>query len=287
MIIDFHTHIFPSDIRNHREKYFPDEPDFKLLYSSPKSRAVGATALINAMDEQAVDKSVVFGFPWKNFSTLQRHNDYILRAVAAYPDRLIGFCCLDPIHEKALFEAERCLKGGLSGVGELAFYQSELTPELLNRIDPLMTFCREKDLPVLIHTNEPVGHAYPGKSPMTLNALYRLIMRFPENRLVLAHWGGGLFFYNLLKKEVKKVFKNVYFDTAASPFLYDASVYPIARRIIGREKILFGSDFPLLNPNRYFAEWEASGLSEDDIRHISGQNAATLLNPPEAPCSLS
>jgi len=193
VIIDFHTHIFPSDIRDSREKYFSVEPDFKLLYSSPKSRTVGAAALINAMDEQAVDKSVVFGFPWKNFATLQRHNDYILRAVAAYPDRLIGFCCLTPTHDKALSEAERCLKGGLSGVGELAFYQSELTVELLNRIDPLMTLCREKDLPVLIHTNEPVGHAYPGKSPMTLNALYRLIMRYPENRLVLAHWGGVCF----------------------------------------------------------------------------------------------
>jgi uncharacterized protein len=52
----------------------------------------------------------------------------------------------------------------------------------------------------------------------------------------------------------------------------------MACRIIGRKKILFGSDFPLLNPNRYFAEWKASGLSEDDIRHISGRNAAALLN---------
>jgi len=278
VIIDFHTHIFPGDIRHRREKYFAGEPDFKLLYSSPKSRIVGATALIDAMDEQGVDKSVVFGFPWKNFATLQQHNDYILDSVAAYPDRLVGFCCLDPTHDKALFEAERCLEGGLSGVGELAFYGSELTEALLRRMDPLMAFCRGKCLPVLIHTNEPVGHVYPGKSPMTLKALYRLIMRFPENRLVLAHWGGGLFFYILLKKEVKNVLKNVYFDTAASPFLYDASVYSIARSIMGSEKILFGSDFPLLNPNRYFAEWEASGLSQDDICKISGQNAAALLN---------
>jgi uncharacterized protein len=278
VIIDFHTHIFPGGIRDNREKYFSDEPDFKLLYASPKSRAVGATALIRAMDEQAVDKSVVFGFPWKNDVTFRRHNDYILDAVAAHPDRLIGFCCLDPFHEKAASEAARCLQGGLSGIGELAFYQSELTPELLNRTDPLMTFCREKNLPVLMHTNEPVGHWYPGKSPMTLNALYRFIMRYPENRLILAHWGGGLFFYNLLKKEVKDVLKNIYFDTAASPYLYDASVYPMACGIIGREKILFGSDFPLLNPNRYFAEWKASGLSEEDIRHISGRNATALLN---------
>lgn len=278
VIIDFHTHIFPSDIRNNRDKYFLDEPDFKLLYGSPKSKAVGASTLIDVMDEQGVDKSVVFGFPWRNFATLRRHNDYILRAVAAYPNRLIGFCCLDPNHEEALSEAERCIHGGLSGIGELAFYPSDLTAELLHHIDPLMAFSREKGHPVLLHTNEPVGHDYPGKSPMTLNALYRLILRFPENNIVLAHWGGGVFFYNLLKKGVKEGFQNIYFDTAASPFLYEPSVYAIALRIIGKEKILFGSDFPLLNPARYFAEWESSGLSEDDIRHISGLNAATLLN---------
>ena len=117
------------------------------------------------MDLQGVDKSVVFGFPWKNMATLKRHNDYILRAVAAYPDRLIGFCCLDPAHDDAPAEAERCLNRGLSGLGELAFYGSELTPALLTRMDPLMSLCREKDLPVLMHTNEPVGHLYPGQIP--------------------------------------------------------------------------------------------------------------------------
>lgn len=278
MIIDFHTHIFPSEIRDHREAYFIDEPEFELLYGSPRSRAVGAETLINEMDEQGVDKSVVFGFPWRNFTTLRRHNDYILRAVAAYPSRLIGLCCLNPAHDKTLSEAERCINSGLSGIGELAFYQSDLSAELMRPLDPLMAFAREKDQPVLIHTNEPVGHAYPGKTPMTLNALYRLVLRFPDNKIVLAHWGGGAFFYNLLKKEVKEAFKNTYFDTAASPLLYEPSVYAIALRIVGREKILFGSDFPLLRPDRYFADWESSGLSEEDIRHISGLNAATLLN---------
>ncbi len=278
MIIDFHTHIFPSDIRDHRDTFFTGEPEFKLLYGSPKSKAVGAATLIEEMDEQGVGKSVVFGFPWRNFTTLRRHNDYILRAVSAYPNRLIGFCCLDPTHKKALTEAERCISGGLSGIGELAFYQSDLNGELVRHMDPLMTFSREKGFPVLIHTNEPVGHDYPGKSPMSLNALYRFILRFPENRIVLAHWGGGLFFYNLMKKQVKEGLKNIYFDTAASPFLYDPSVYTIALRIIDREKILFGSDFPLLKPDRYFKEWDASGLSDEDIRCISGLNAETLLN---------
>ena len=63
MIIDFHTHIFPKDIRKNRGKYFPSEPAFKLLYDVPGSKLVGAGDIVNAMDEQGVDKSVVFGFP--------------------------------------------------------------------------------------------------------------------------------------------------------------------------------------------------------------------------------
>ena len=189
----------------------------------------------------------------------------------------MGFCCLDPLNEEAATEAERCIKGGLSGIGELASYESGLNQEYLDRIDPLMALCRKKDLPALIHTNEPLGHAYPGKSPMTLGQIYGLIKKYPENKIVLAHWGGGIFFFNLLKKEVSERFKNVFFDTAASPFLYDASIYPIAIRIIGLDKILFGSDFPLLNPKRYFAELTEAGLSEDEIRHITGLNASKLL----------
>ena len=78
-------------------------------------------------------------------------------------------------------------------------------------------------------TNEPVGHAYPGKTPNTLAQIYRMVKRFPANTIVLAHWGGGLFFFNLLRKEVKEQLRNVYFDTAASPFLYDPAVYRVGQ----------------------------------------------------------
>jgi hypothetical protein len=122
-----------------------------------------------------------------------------------------------------------------------------------------------------------VGHIYPGKSPNTLRQIYSLPQRFPENRLVLAHWGGGLFFYALLKKEVRETLRNVYFDTAASPFLYDPSVWEMAARIVGIDKILFGTDYPLLKPARYFGEIDASALSQEDRARIKGDNAAALL----------
>jgi predicted TIM-barrel fold metal-dependent hydrolase len=277
MIIDFHSHIFPKAVQADRETYFENEPAFQLLYNSPRARLVNAEEMIQAMDEEGVDVSVVFGFPWKNLTSAAMHNDYIMEAVARYPDRFKGFCCLDPCDEKAASEVERCLAGGLSGVGELAFYQSGIVCEIRDSMAPVMAICQEKDLPILIHTNEPVGHAYPGKTENTLSEIYEFIKQFQMNKIVLAHWGGGIFFYGLLKKEVRETLKNVWIDTAASPFLYDPAIYRHAIDIIGKEKILFGSDYPLIKPARYFKELRNAGLAEDEFAAICGGNAAKLL----------
>lgn len=277
MVIDFHTHIFPEEIRENREKYFPSEPAFKLLYSPPSSKLVGTTEIINAMDENGVDMSVIFGFPWKDSDTFKKQNDYIMESVAKYPKRLIGLGCFDTFSKVAASETQRCLEGGLSGIGELAYYQSGIDEEALNTLEPVMELCGKKNLPVLIHTNEPVGHMYPGKTPITLSQIYRLAERFPENKIVLAHWGGGIFFFNLMKKQAKETLKNIYYDTAASPYLYDPEIYPTAIELAGEDKILFGSDFPLLKPARYFKELEKVGLSKENIENICGNNAEKLL----------
>ena len=279
MIIDAHTHIFPEKIRRNREKYFADEPAFKKLYQSPKSRLIGAREMLASMDDSQVDKAVVFGFPWKDSLLFKQHNDYISEVVNRYPQRFIGLGCFDPFSDGVAEETHRCLqKAGLSGIGELAFYQSGIENSSLPRLEPVMEICRGLDLPVMIHTNEPIGHSYPGKTPNTLAQIYQLIQTFPQNKIVLAHWGGGLFFFSLLKKEVKESLKNVYFDTAASPYLYDADVYRLAIELVGEKKILFGSDFPLLPPARYFDEMKTAGLSDDEMQKICGANAAALFN---------
>lgn len=277
MIIDFHTHIFPPDIREKRELYFPSESAFKLLYESPKSKLAGAQEIVSAMDEANVDISVVFGFPWQNPETAKAHNDYIIEAVSRYPGRLIGFCCLDPFSQGAPEEVERCLDAGLSGVGELAIYGAGIDQNALDRLAPIMEICRKRDLPVLIHTNEPVGHLYPGKAPLTLGQIYGLVRRFPRNRIILAHWGGGIFFYMLMKKEIKERLANIYYDTAASPYLYDPEIYKLAVQLAGPEKILFGSDYPLIKPARYFKEIDKAGLSAKEKKNLFGRNAAKVL----------
>ena len=47
--------------------------------------------------------------------------------------------------------------------------------------------------------------------------------------------------------------------------------------IIGREKILFGSDYPLIKPARYFKELRNAGLTDDELADICGGNAVQLL----------
>jgi uncharacterized protein len=275
--IDFHTHVFPPFFVENRSRFFPDEPAFKALYESPHSRLITTEELLKNMDKRRIDKSVVFGFPWINPDYFISHNGYIIESVRRHPDRIVGFCCFSPLSPQGLQETRRCLDSGLSGVGELALYHSGFSPEVQEGLEEIMTLCARLDVPVLLHTNEPVGHAYPGKAPMHLSEIYQFIRRYPSNRIVLAHWGGGLFFYGLMKKEIEELFRNVWFDTAASPYLYKPEVYRVAADIVGPEKILFGSDYPLLSPKRYFQEMRSTGISEETFRKITGENAARLL----------
>ncbi len=277
MIIDSHTHIFPIEIRDKRENFFDGEVAFKLLYSVPGSKLTCAEELIRNMDNEGVDKSIVFGFPWKTRDYFKRNNDYIIDVVERYKDRLIGFCTFSPLAKDVEKELERCLKSGLAGVGELAFYTSNISKDTIKAFEPIAEIAQKSDVPILLHTNESVGHYYPGKSPMTLKEIYDFVQYFSANKIILAHWGGGLFFYYLMKKAVKGVLKNTWFDTAASPYLYDKEIYSIFTNIVGLDKLLFGSDFPLVKPGRYFEEMKAAGLPKDAIEKMCGKNAMALL----------
>lgn len=277
MIIDIHTHIFPPEVINRREDFFAEEPAFKLLYESPKAKLVGPEELVAAMAEEGVDRAAIFGFPWRSRRLCQRQNEVVLEAQARYPRHLIAFACVNALESWAAAEVERALAAGARGVGELAFYQEGLGREIIAALQPLADLCQGYGVPLLLHTNEPVGHIYPGKSPMQPGDIYALVRAFPDLTLILAHWGGGLFFYHLLKKEVAPALARVYFDTAASPYLYRPLIYKVAVQILGPEKVLFGSDYPLLPPSRYRKELEEAGVSAADRELILGGNAARLL----------
>lgn len=277
MIIDFHAHILPPKIRENRQKYCEDDPCFGLIYSDPKAKMATAEELIAGMDEAGVDISVVLNYGWTTHELCVETNDYILESITRYPKRLIGFCAVQPCScEAAITEIERCVKGGVKGIGELRpdMQYFDLRDDIV--MEPLIEAIRKHKLILSTHTSEPVGHDYPGKGTITPGVLYPFFTAFPDITVVCAHWGGGLPFYALMP-EVKMATSNVYFDTAASPFLYSPEVYGQVAQLVGADKILFGTDYPLMKQSRVIKEINSQGLSEDTKEKILAGNAKRLL----------
>lgn len=277
MVIDFHTHIVPLGVKQNRERYVQSDRMFASIFSDPKAKLATAEELIEAMDKDGVDISVVLNYGWFTESLCIEVNEYILDSIARYPKRITGFCGITlSSGETGLKELERCVKGGARGIGELRFDTQLPGDNWLMVIRTVAEFAIENDLVMLVHSSEPVGHGYPGKGKVTPDLLYAFIEQFAELKLVCAHWGGGLPFYALMP-EVKTAMKNVYFDTAASPFLYTTQIYNQAAQLVGADKILLGSDYPLIPVRRYVKEIDGLGLPVATRKKILSGNAEKLL----------
>jgi predicted TIM-barrel fold metal-dependent hydrolase len=275
--VDFHTHVFPPEIKKKRNDYIDRDPCFAILYSNPEAKIATADELIADMDKGGIDISVILNIGWTTHELCVETNDYIIDAVTRFPKRLVGFCAVQPQSTKAAVkEIERCAKAGLKGVGEMRpdMQLFDLDDEMV--IAPFVEALNHHNLILLTHASEPVGHKYQGKGGITPDVLYPFIAAYPQLTIVCAHWGGGLPFYNLMP-EVKKAMQNVYFDTAASPFLYSPEIYSHVVKLAGVDKILFGSDYPLMPPRRLLEEIEALNLNKETKELMLSGNAWRLL----------
>jgi hypothetical protein len=218
---------------------------------------------------------VVLNIGWSSPERCRESNDYILEAVSRYPARLFGFGMVDfNSPETAIDELNRVVNNGIKGVGEVRFTGAQLRDP--QSIQLIMKYIIDKGLILMVHASEPIGHAYPGKGDATPDLLYPFIVHFPNLKLVCAHWGGGLPFYSLMP-EVKKALSQVYFDSAASPYLYSPQIYAEIAALAGNQHLLFGSDFPLLTPKRLLIEIDGLNLTESTRNRLLYANAAALL----------
>lgn len=274
-VIDCHTHIVPPDVIAGRERLCRDERWFGLLYANPSTRLASAEDLLAAMDAAGVAMAVAFGFAFRDAGLCRACNDYVLEAARGAPDRVIPFAVVNPADPRtACDEALRCLDAGAAGLGELMPDGQGFT--LADPIlDGLLALARERRAPVMIHVNERLGHDYAGKGSQGPEEAYRLALRHPESTLIYAHWGGGLPFYELMP-EVRAALRNVYYDTAASPYLYDDAVHRHAMAW-APTKVLFGSDYPLIAPRRHLRRLRRAGLDETSLEALLGGNARALF----------
>jgi predicted TIM-barrel fold metal-dependent hydrolase len=273
--VDFHVHVTPPEIIANIQKYAEKDAYFALLSTNPHGKFANAEEVVSALAESCFDRAVIFGFAFKNPGLCRMVNDYVIEKTRQYPDKLTGFMSVSPNESGMENEIDRCYNAGLRGIGELYPDGQGFNIDDKQETSALIGCCLERGIPIILHTNEPVGHHYIGKNDIPLKKIERFIENAQGVRIVLAHWGGGLLFYEAMP-ELREKFRNVYYDTAASPFLYGETIYQAALALGLGGKILFGSDFPLLPPFRYLPQLEA--LSPMDRDRILGGNAEKFLS---------
>ena len=277
MIVDFHAHVLPPMVRDNRSRYVEKDAAFASIYKEAKAAIVTAEDLIDSMDRHEIDITVIVNYSWSTADMCRETNDYILETCARYPDRIAGFCATaDLTSDESLREIERCASGGARGIGELRpdFYPDVFSDRTATA--PFANLLRQHNLLLLLHTSEPVGHQYPGKGKAVPGLIYSFLSDFPDITTICAHWGGGLPFYNLMP-EAHELFINTYFDTAASPFLYRPGIYEQVVRLAGAEKVLFGSDYPVMSPQQILNEIIAADITQPEREQILGGNGRLLL----------
>jgi predicted TIM-barrel fold metal-dependent hydrolase len=293
MILDVHAHVFPQSFRDRRAELSASEPAFAEIYANPSAAMATAGEVLASMDEAGVDRAVICNFAWRDESLVEQTNDYILGAAAKSGGRLIPFVSVyfppdAGAHGRAeTEEAPSSARGvrtqirqlaadGARGIGELRPAQSGYNLGNSDEADLLAWAASAFDLPLLCHASEPVGHSYPGKQGLPLDALYEFAKSSVGVTIIAAHWGGGLPFFALMP-EVREALEHVYFDTAASHLLYDPQVYRRVIDLVGVEKVLFGSDFPLTSQKAALDRVRTAGLTDVEVAAITGENAGRLF----------
>ncbi|MEE9285337.1 MAG: amidohydrolase family protein [Dehalococcoidia bacterium] len=278
MRIDAHAHVFPPGLASTgRGHYLELDLTYRTLYADPRAPLSTAEALLDSMDQCGIDKTFLVNIGWATHELCRETNDYILDAARRHPRRFVAFCSVNPLAGKeAVGEIERCAALGARGLGELHPDSQGYDLADPHVMGPIVQAAARRDMVILTHASEPVGHLYPGKGQVTPRALYQFITNFPDQPIICAHWGGGLPFYALMP-EVRRALKNVVFDTAASPFLYEPAVFETVAGLVGPEKILLGTDYPLIKQERLLRQVQESSLSAQAQELVLGGNAARLL----------
>lgn len=289
---DSHVHLFPPEIYQNWEKYSRRDPWFRALTKVPENGKGTQEAWANGEEALAcarqagVDGLVMQGWYWNDPGLMRMHNDYMAELMERWPDRLRGFCSINPkFGEQAIAEIQRCVRLGFDGIGELGPGGNGYDfndPDFRD----VLACAQHYGLPVNIHCGESVGHAYPGKDTTSLAPIPDIVLQYPDLKLILAHMGGGLPFFEM-NPRYRGRFQNVRYDTAANPLLYRIESFRAVIDMIGSDRLLFGSDFPLLlYPSKcrtmdmtMFVEdiRMHAGLTEEEWTAVMGGNVLTFL----------
>ena len=293
-ILDCHIHAYPTEVSADPAAWCEAnrEPWFRDCVAPEGKRSIQGWAdvdqLLQDMDQANVEQVVMLGWYWERQETCERQNRWFVDWHRQHPDRIQAFATVQPTSgQRGLDDVRRSLDGGLRGIGELLPQVQGFTfrDACFAR---LVALALEAEVPFNLHVTDPVLPAGPGVMPTPLSDYVQLANDFPDATFILAHWGGGLPFHELMPR-LRQRMANIYYDTSASPLLYDRAIFRRVIDLVGADRILFGSDYPLMlypresrEPGfaRFIADIHDAGLTEDELGRILGGNMRRLLRLP-------
>ncbi|WP_174264196.1 amidohydrolase family protein [Phytoactinopolyspora halotolerans] len=277
--IDVHTHVLTSaykaagtEASAHDEamaKYFktdmprPTVHDLAAYYRDQKMMCVAFT----------VDSS------WATGELPEVGNDELCDLAAEHPDVIIPFGSVDPHSgRRGAREVRRLAERGVFGFkfhpSTQAFYAND------RDVYPIYEAIEETGTIALFHSGHTgAGAGRPGGGGIRLkyaNPMYAddVAVDFPELRIILAHpsfpWQDEALSVALHKP-------HVHIDLSGwSPKYFPPNLVQYARTLL-KHKVLFGTDYPVLTPERWIRDFDKLGFDEDTTALIMRENAAALL----------
>ncbi len=241
MIIDGHVHIGTSVFFHMR---------------------AGAEDLLRLADKAGFDRIFVTELN-ALFYDMSAGNDELAAKIAPHRDRIMGYVSVPTprLGKRAVDEVRRCHeKHGFRG---LKIYSHPEATIAEPGTFPLLAAAAEYGMPILAHT--------------TPDECDYLMKGVPQARLLMAHMGGHPYAFGDWHRAVAvaKTHPNLLLDTASSQI--DNGMLEYAVTEIGAERILFGSDMPLLDPHTQLAKVRGAEISDEDKAKILGGNLVRLL----------
>lgn len=227
--------------------------------------------IVEAMDSAGVDRLMLCA--WHRPGQWVFHNDDIAAMVRQYPDRFTGVAAVDlekPV--AAVRELERAVK-------ELGFKALRVVPWLWQRPPndkfyfPLYVKCIELDIPFCTQVGH-TGPLMPSETGRPVPYLDEVALTFPELKIVAGHIG-----HPWTEEMIGVAWKheNVYIDTSAYlPRYYPAPLIHYMKTY-GRDKVLFGTNFPQLSLEKCVQQVREMGLPEEVQAKFLGQNAQRIF----------
>jgi predicted TIM-barrel fold metal-dependent hydrolase len=266
----------------------PPNPDGSSLTSSEDAQRYFKAAKPPTSVEEMVDYYAgldIFGvvFTIDDESVTGRpaaSNDYIADIAKKHPKQFTSFGSVDPWKGKAAVkEAARCADLGMKGLKFMPVMQEFFPND--QRFYPLWEKAQELGLIVLIHSGTtgvgagtPGGGGYKLKYVQPIPYIDDVAADFPELRIIMAHPGWPWQDEQLAMLVHKP---NLYMDLSGwSPKYFQPSLVQYANHMI-QDKVLFGSDYPVMMPERWLKDFEVAGFNEDVREKILLTNAAKLL----------